>query len=214
MAWVGTPFFMFHPKEMPEQSFYIPSWQRPLEAIEDDLRVIMTLGAPDSGKTTWIGSAVVQLGRRKCLPLAVLDANLGQTALGQPATVALVLLQDIPPEEMSFNTFPSCALYFVGSVSPRGHLLPTLEACTRLVERAKQLGGAQVVLRDTSGFVSPSAGFQLILCKFELLDPKHFMIFQREGELEPLLSVVSRRKGVHLHRLVGKGSVNLRTSFW
>lgn len=195
---------------MPDSSNFPVQWQRTFESIQETPGVVMTLGAPDSGKTTWVSSAVSTLASKQCLPLAVVDGDLGQTSLGPPATVALGLIQNIPNEGLSLNALPPYALYFVGSVSPRGHLLPTLVACTCLAEKAKQ-SGARIVLVDTSGFITSGAGFQLKLRKIELLDPRHLIVFQHQRELESLLSVVGKRKGIHIHRLDVSPFVRRRT---
>lgn len=171
-----------------------------MDAIADSPGVVLVLGASDSGKTTWIAAAARQLDCTNRLPLAIVDADIGQATMGPPATVALTLLRERPGEAVALAALPCDALAFVGSVSPPGHLLQMLVSGKRLVDRAKR-SGAETVLVDTTGLVTAGLGFQLKLRKIELLEPAHLVALQREAELEPLLSVVEGRLGLRIHRL-------------
>lgn len=175
-------------------------WEAAVAAIADSPGVALVLGASDRGKTTWITTAARQLGHAGRLPLAVVDADIGQSTVGPPATVALALLRERPGRAFALEALPCDALSFVGSVSPIGHLLQMLVATKRLVERARR-AGAESMLVDTTGLITAGAGFQLKLRKIELLDPIHLVVLQREAELEPLLSVVRERPGLRIHRL-------------
>lgn len=186
------------------------SWDRALAAVADSPGVVLVLGPPDSGKTTWVNTAAARLGRAGEGPVAVVDADIGQATLGPPATVALGLLTEQPAEPFALDRHPFLSLSFVGSVSPQGHLLQLLTATVRLVERARQCG-AGTVLVDTTGLVSPGIGFQLKLRKIELLQPTHLVALQREAELEPLLAVAGERSGLRLHRLAVSGAARRRT---
>lgn len=193
------------------QSGVIPaSWDRALAAVADSPGVVLVLGAPDSGKTTWVAAAASRLCRPGEAPVAVVDADIGQASLGPPATVALGLFTEKPAEPFAPDTHPSLALSFVGSVSPPGHLLQLLASTVRLVTRAKQCG-VRTVLVDTTGLVTPGIGFQLKLRKIELLDPTHLVVLQRGAELEPLLAVAGQREGLRLHRLEVSGAARRRT---
>lgn len=57
---------------------------------------------------------------------------------------------------------------FVGSTSPRGHLLPVLIGAARLVAVAQE-AKAEVILYDTTGFVSQGGGgIDLKLAKIDM----------------------------------------------
>lgn len=194
--------------ELPDPS---PSgWEQAIVAIADRPGIVVVLGASDSGKTTWTTCAIQQLSRAGVLPLAVVDADIGQSTVGPPATVALSLLREVPREKLSLDALPYDALSFIGSVSPVGHLLQTLSSTARLAERATR-SGAKTVLVDTTGLVTPGIGFQLKLRKIELLDPTHLVALQRAAELEPLLSVFGGREGLCIHRLAVSRSARCRT---
>lgn len=175
-------------------------WVSAIDRIGDQPGVVVVLGAPDLGKTTWVTAAARQLTSAGASPTAIVDADIGQASLGPPATVALTLLTQRLGEDMSLSSLPFDALSFVGSVSPGGHLLQTIVSTHRLVTRGKGFG-AKTVLVDTTGLITPGMGFQLKLRKIELLDPSHLVVFQRGTELEPLLSVLAGRSELQIHRL-------------
>jgi polynucleotide 5'-hydroxyl-kinase GRC3/NOL9 len=78
-------------------------------------------------------------------------------------------------------------VFFVGAVTPRGHMLPTVIGAHRLQQKAL-LAGAQAVVVDTTGLVERSQGGKALKqWKIELLAPGMVIGLQRRGELEPIL---------------------------
>lgn len=150
---------------------------------------VMLVGAMDTGKTTMaraILEAAVRIGR----PAALLDADLGQKTVGPPATVTLRDVRnaaDLEPERFAVQD----DLWFVGSTSPEGYLLPLVAGVTALRRRA-EARGAQLLVVDTSGFVSGIGGQTLKYHKIEALLPDMVIGMQRGEELLPLLGVVQR----------------------
>jgi len=122
--------------------------------------------------------------------VAYLDADLGQKAVGPPTTVSLRVLRtqdDIRSEAMALPD----ALYFVGSTTPQGQLLPLVVGAGRLLEKSVELG-ADLVVVDTSGTVGGVYGQLLKYHKLEQLQPDMVIGLQRGEELEPILGIVSR----------------------
>ena len=156
---------------------------------------VMVMGAPDTGKSTLAGYLYARLaagGRRA----ACLDGDPGQTTLGPPATMTLVMGAgtDYPPPGRRWRRF-------VGSVSPRGHMLPMLVGAAALVTVARN-AGAHAIIYDTSGLVDPGqGGTALKLAKIDLLRPGTVIAIQREEELEPLLEPLRRFHWLRLHEL-------------
>jgi polynucleotide 5'-kinase involved in rRNA processing len=99
----------------------------------------------------------------------------------------------------------------VGALSPAGHLLQTIVATQKLVDKALRRG-ARTVLVDTTGLIGGSVGFQLKLNKIELLEPRHVVALQREEELEDVLSVLNSRPGLTVHRLAVSYQVRTRSA--
>jgi polynucleotide 5'-hydroxyl-kinase GRC3/NOL9 len=170
-----------------------PAWE---EALAEPLRgTVMVLGAPDTGKSTlarYLYTRLAATGRR----VACLDGDPGQTSLGPPATMTLVMGTgtDYPPPGRRWRRF-------VGAVSPRRHMLPMLVGAAALVEVARD-AGAGAIIYDTSGLVDPAqGGSALKLAKIDLLRPGTVMAIQREDELEPLLEPLRRFRGLRLYEL-------------
>ena len=170
-----------------------PTWD---EILAEPLRgTIMVLGAPDTGKSTLTRHLYARLtaeGQR----VACLDGDPGQASLGPPATMTLVIGAgtDYPPPGRRWRRF-------IGSVSPRGHMLPMLVGAAALVEVA-QGAGADAIVYDTSGLVDPAqGGSALKLAKIDLLRPGTVIAIQREDELEPLLEPLRRFRWLRLHEL-------------
>jgi polynucleotide 5'-kinase involved in rRNA processing len=185
-------------------------WRQACEAVAGDPGITMVVGASDSGKTTWVRVAAWHLVQAGKLPAAIVDADVGQSTIGPPSTVALAFLQEDLISEFRIDSLPCHGLFFVGSVSPPGHLLQILVGTRRLVDTAIR-SGAGSVLVDTTGLIDQGAGFQLKLRKIELLGPRHLVALQRGKELEPLLSVVRGRPGLRIHRLEVSPSARART---
>lgn len=143
----------------------------------------MVIGAPDSGKST-LSRLIYQELCRDYSCVGYLDGDPGQSILGPPTTLSLAFNRrgdrSFPPRGQLWRRF-------LGATSPRGHMLPMLVHVHYLVQTARA-HGAQIVVYDTCGLVSPSeGGLALKLAEIELLQPSMLIALQRENELEPIL---------------------------
>lgn len=152
---------------------------------------VLVLGASDTGKSTlarYLFQAIAQRGLRA----AYLDSDMGQSTLGLPSTLTLALAR-----EAGDTTFPPGgpqASFFVGAITPRGHMLPTVVGCKRLQDKALALG-AEAIVVDTTGLVDRAQGGKALKeWKIELLAPALVLGLQRGSELEPILWPL-RREG-------------------
>src|SRR5919108_4520926 len=172
-----------------------PGWQAALEDLQH-ARTILLLGGTDTGKTTfltWLTNALLAREGR----IAIVDADVGQSSLGPPTTIglgvvaqALQHLQELPPT----------ALYFVGSTSPRGHLVPVIVGTKRMVERAQRIEADRVII-DTCGFISADGGQALKHYQIDLVDPDVVVCLQRAQECEPILLAWRYRQRPRILRL-------------
>ena len=165
-----------------------PAWERlTLSALGGTLLVV---GAPDTGKSTFAR----YLYRRLCgcqEQVAFVDGDVGQATLGPPTTMTLALGQ---PGDDAFPPAGPRFRVFVGDVSPRRHMLPTLVGAHRLVRKAEAQGATAVVF-DTTGLVDPAhGGGALKRAKVELLRPTVVVGIQRGDELEYLLVPLRRSR--------------------
>jgi polynucleotide 5'-hydroxyl-kinase GRC3/NOL9 len=165
-----------------------PSWKAALADLQQ-ARTILLLGATDTGKTTflvWLANTLQSLGRR----IAIIDADVGQSSLGPPTTIGLgVVAQPF----QSLQELTPAALYFVGSTSPRGHLLPMTAGTKRMADRAQALAVEQVIV-DTCGFVSPEGGQALKYYQIGLVNPDVVVCLQRAHECESILLAFRHRQ--------------------
>jgi polynucleotide 5'-hydroxyl-kinase GRC3/NOL9 len=155
--------------------------------LEEFSGVVMVIGANDSGKSTlvrWLVSELEGRGRRT----AWLDGDVGQAELGLPAT-------------MTMSTRPEGPVsFFVGSTSPRGHMLPMVVGLRRLLDRSAS-AGTEVTVVDTTGMVRGQAGVALKEWKIQMTRPDVLIGVQREDELEPMLRPLRQERFVELHLL-------------
>ena len=114
---------------------------------------VVVVGATDVGKTTFclaMANACLVRGH-KC---AVVDADLGQSEIGPPATVGWGLLES-PASALS--DIECRDLFFVGSTSPAGRLLQTVVAVQRM-NAAAAAADPFVTIVDMPGLaVGPAA---------------------------------------------------------
>jgi polynucleotide 5'-hydroxyl-kinase GRC3/NOL9 len=165
----------------------------PLEDAYDKLLaapgVVFLLGGIDTGKTTF----GVELARRALaagIPAAFVDADIVQSTVGPPTTVGLKVFH--AEEDFSREGLRSAdSLGFVGSLIPKGHLLPLVTNAAKLVTRAKG-AGARLVVVDTTSLVSGIYGQSLKFFKMDLIAPDFIVAFERGGELEPLVGIAQR----------------------
>lgn len=169
--------------------------------------VLMVVGGVDTGKSTlarYLFGRLATAGRR----VAYLDGDPGQSTLGPPATLTAVLNR---PGETEFPPRGPRRRWFVGHVTPRGHMLPLVVGTRRLADAA-QAAGAEVVLVDTSGLVAPEqGGLALKLAKLDLLRPTAVFTLAHARELEPLLEPLRRLAHVRLWELRPSPAVQPRT---
>lgn len=152
----------------------------------------MMLGAVDVGKTT-TATALAGAAVRAGLRTAIVDADIGQSDLGPPATVGLGVVRR-PVRHMA--DVPPSALYFVGDTSPQRVYGYVVDGTRELTARARRQG-AQIVVVDTTGWVAGTTAVAAKLRKIRRLSPRHVVAIQRDREVEPILVRLSPRITVH-----------------
>jgi polynucleotide 5'-hydroxyl-kinase GRC3/NOL9 len=176
-----------------------PSWEAAVQRAAD-ARVMLVIGETDTGKTSFtafLASTLLERG----LSVAVVDADLGQSDIGPPTTVGLGRLR-LPVERLADAEV--VGLYFVGSTSPQGHLLPTVLGTRLMAQKALRLGFDRVVV-DTSGLVQGEMGRLLKQHKIDLVEPDLVLCLQRNGECEHILRPYASGDHPAVVRLVPAG---------
>ncbi len=169
---------------------------------------IFVVGGVDSGKTTFC-ARLARGGLEAGHPVAIVDADLGQSSVGPPGTVGLKLVRE-PGDLTDDRRAQPDALAFVGSTSPRGNFLPLVTGTAKLVMRAIELG-ARLIVVDTSGLIEGVAGQMLKHTKAELCRPHHVVALARGGELEPITSVLEKFLSVHVVELQVHPDIRMRS---
>lgn len=180
-----------------------------VERLLSSKGTIALLGGVDTGKTSF-GLSLAAAAGAQGLSVAYVDADVGRSTVGPPTCVGLKFcsgLDRVGPDTVR----EADELGFVGATSPQGHLLPLVAATARLVDHARK-AGADLVIIDTSAFISGVAAEMLKCYKLELTRPKAVVGFQRGSELEPILGVVSRFFPVEVTSLRVDSAVVERTA--
>lgn len=159
------------------------------ERILGDPGIVMLVGDMDTGKTTF----GLELARRALgagISTAIVDADIVQSTIGPPTTVGMKVLEGAHGLGRD-HLRKADSLGFVGSLVPKGHLLPLVTSTAKLVTRAKQAGAVLIVV-DTTALVSGIYGQTLKFFKMDLIQPNKIVAFERGGELEPVVGVAQR----------------------
>ena len=160
-----------------------------VERAAQSAGTVAFIGALDAGKSYLakrLLATAVDVGRT----CAFVDADVGQKTVGPPTTVSLKFIRstsDLEPERLVVPDL----MYFAGSTSPQGHLLPIVAGTGRLVYSARK-AAVDLIVVDTSGLVSGVYGQLLKYHKFELVQPDMVVGLKRGDELSPLLGIVQR----------------------
>ena len=160
----------------------IPSdWRdvvKEISAVEGKIKV-MIIGGVDVGKTGFVTFLANKLFAAE-KKVAIVDADTGQSSIGPPTTVGLGFMDRKIVHLTEVTLFDAV---FVGSTTPAGVLNRSIVGVKILVDRAFDLG-ADVVLVDTTGWVSDSGGRELKIGKIYLLEPDYLLLIEKEfGEL-------------------------------
>ena len=152
------------------------------DVLEEGKGIAILLGAADTGKSTLAKFLISHLCQRG-LKVGLVDTDIGQSSLGPPATISLALFKSHPDWDIILST-PE--IFFVGSTTPEGHFPIHLKGVKRMVNKVVSYG-PEVILVDTTGFVSGEAGRELKRRKIDLVSPRFILALQKNEEIEPIL---------------------------
>lgn len=163
-------------------------WEDSVQTVAQKIRspeTVLILGASDTGKTTFAIELAMRLVQNE--PVAFIDADIGQSRIGPPTTIGWSLIDD---PKKDFSQFNMRGVFFVGALSPVGHLLQFTAALIKCAKEAA--AAARIVIIDTPGFVGNSAATSLWWAVQEILLPAKILLLQRRDELQ---SFVEGAKG-------------------
>lgn len=154
--------------------------------IFDDLPVptiIPILGDIDSGKTS-LTAFLANTAFKKGLKVAIVDADVGQSSIGQPGFVSMGFI------EKTVSLLSEVKLkgaYFIGSNTPSRLLHRAIAGMEIMVKKALE-NKAEIVLIDTSGWVYGRSARELKTSLILMLQPRILIALQRGKEIEHLLA--------------------------
>lgn len=155
-------------------------WDELLDALREERGTTMFLGATDVGKSAlvrWLVERLTAEGNG----VALLDADVGQSALCLPGTVGMKIFR----QTGGAQAFSCERFAFLGSSSPARVLLTLVETAGRYAEQARSETG--LLLIDTTGLVTGELGLGLKLAKVRATAADRIVAVQREEECEPIL---------------------------
>lgn len=146
---------------------------------------LVVLGGVDVGKsgfTTFLANRLVLRGLR----VGIVDADVGQSDIGPPGTIGLAVIK---APILHTKLAEPAGLFFVGDVSPHGHLLPMVVGSLRMTQLARELG-ADVILVNTTGLIHGGVARALKRFKLLALRPTRVVLIEREGEASHLVGLI------------------------
>lgn len=164
-------------------------WDEVFPQLLESPGTVYLMGDIDTGKTEF-GHQLVRRAVDAGIPAAIVDADSVQSTIGPPTTIGMKHIrraEDLEPDSL----FLPDAMGFVGSLAPKGHLLPLVTNAAKLTARARS-EGARLVVVDTTSLVSGIYGQSLKFFKLDLIRPDHVVAFERGGELEPVVGIAQR----------------------
>ncbi len=161
------------------EQLHIPEeWRQAAYKIRElGEKKVLVLGATDRGKSTfcaYLAWHLLQAGQKP----AYIDADVGQKDIGPPSTITL----GYPQPDKPLQTLEPTAMYFVGAVSPVGHLLPMVVGTRQLMERTATTS----VIINTSGLVE-GVGEILMTYQIDSLRPDIIVALKTGRELSSIL---------------------------
>lgn len=143
--------------------------------------ICLILGGVDTGKTTLAAAIAGRLAESG--PVGIIDADVGQSHFGPPATVGWALIEK---PQVDFSQIAPRGISFVGDVTPVGHLLQFTEALMQCVGRLAGLAGHIII--DTPGFIDGPAATALWWTVQRIVQPKLIVAVQRDNEISDILA--------------------------
>ncbi len=167
---------------------------------------ILIIGDVDTGKsglTLFLANYLVGLG----VETGVIDTDLGQSDIGPPGTIGYA---HIDRQYTSYMDIGLTDAYFVGDITPTGHLLQVVVGVLSLMRGAE----VEDLIINTCGYIRGGAARALKRGLAEAVDPDKVVIIQEAGEARHLVddladyrpAVMERPKAIKPKRVAERQS--------
>ncbi len=164
-------------------------YERTFDRLIEHPGTVFLMGGLDSGKTTF-GIELARRAVKAGIKTAIVDGDVVQSTIGPPTTTGLKLC-DASTDFSELGLRVADGLGFVGSLAPKGHLLPLITSTLKLVNQARA-AGCRLIVIDSASLVSGIYGQTLKYFKLDLISPDYVVAFEHGGELEPLVGLAQR----------------------
>jgi polynucleotide 5'-hydroxyl-kinase GRC3/NOL9 len=168
--------------------------------------VVLVIGPAEAGKTTFVARLANALHARG-LRVAIVDADVGQSEIGPPATVGLGAVRR--PLARTGDA-EQVHLEFVGTTSPGRQPWRTAELTGRVAGRAR--AEFDRVLVDTSGFVTGGFAAAVKQRKIAAVSPDVVVAVQAADECEHILRALPAETAARVVRLPAVGGTRPRSA--
>ena len=166
-------------------------WWDAIDALERSEKPVVApiVGGTDTGKTTmttFLGNTLL----KKKVKVAVVDADVGQSDIGPPCSIAMGVLNR---PVTSISELEVEDAYFVGATTPSAYPHRVVAGVKLMVERALSLG-SEIVLVDTPGWVLGRRARELNITLIYALQPSIVIALQEREEAEGILRTFTHSK--------------------
>ncbi len=202
-------------------------WRKLASRIVKPQQIVLVIGTTDVGKSTFC-RFLADSALTKGFKVACVDTDIGQSQIGPPTTIGI---KSFVSDENLHSSEARAAVsdgeqnrseprivfdgtadqfYFVGDVSPQGHLLGLLAGTRLMVDRARETD-ADFVVVDTTGYIHDPPAVILKQHKIELIRPDHLVCIGRSTELEQITACYSQQEWLNIHYLLPHRSVRTKS---
>lgn len=169
-------------------------------------RVIMVIGAADTGKTSFVEALADVLSKDG--PTAIVDLDMGQSHIGPPTTIGW---GKVSGGFGGWGTLEAEGIYFTGALSPPGNLLPGVVGASLMLEDALKWCDRAII--DTTGLVTEPVGRIYKQYKADILCPDLLVAIEREqDDLSHILGPFHKRETPSIMRVRAPEAARAKTA--
>lgn len=167
------------------------SWEKAVKKVLSSKRplTVLVIGGVDSGKSSFC-TYLINETLSKGWKAAIIDADLGQSDVGPPATIGLKRV--VTPIRDLFDVEVDDA-YFVGVTSPSIASSKIVEGLEKLESKAAEAEMDLVVI-NTDGWVEGKDAVEHKIHLTERVSPELVLVANQGDELTPIISALDSRK--------------------
>ncbi len=180
-------------------------WYNIVEDLKKEKGIALIIGATDTGKSTLAKFLITKLCEQG-LRVSLVDADIGQSFLGPPTTIGFLTFES----PINWESIKSADIFFVGSTSPENHFNVHLTGVKRMVDKAVSRR-SEIILIDTTGYISGEGGKELKRRKIDLISPKYIISIERKDELDGILGLYKDNPNYLIYRISPSEKVKIRS---